>query len=44
MAADSKDPDWKLTQKVAALLEKALSPLARVDHDVWLEEVTTGTK
>ena len=31
-----KEPPWKHAQRIVAILEKSLSPNAKVQHDVWL--------
>jgi hypothetical protein len=38
------EPAWKHKQRVVRLLEQALSPGSKVDHDVELPEIGTGTK
>ncbi len=36
----TKKPDWKQREKVVSLIEKAISPNAKVDHNVWLPDLT----
>lgn len=37
-----KNTDWQLAERVCALLEKAISPEAQVQHDVKLKDIVTG--
>lgn len=36
------EPQWRLVERVVAALEKAISPGARVRHDVVVPDITTG--
>src|SRR5262245_34041538 len=38
----SSEPQWRMVEKVVALLEKSLTPDARVKHNVKLPCLTTG--
>jgi hypothetical protein len=38
------DEHWKFVERAVALLEKTLTPDARIELDVWLPELVTGTR
>jgi hypothetical protein len=38
----SEDPKWKLTEKIVALLERAITPEAEVKHNEKLRNFKTG--
>lgn len=41
-AAGEAEPRWRLVERLVAMLEKALMPEARVEHDVRLPNLRTG--
>ena len=38
------EPKWKLIEEVVSVIEKEISPESRVEHDVWLPDLTESSK
>ena len=41
---NNAEPEWRLVERVAALLEQALIPTAKVEHNIWLPVLGTRRK
>lgn len=39
----NKIPKWKLVEHVVNLIEQSLSPDSKVEHDVWLPDLTESS-